>query len=578
MRGKHGELSSNELIASITYGKKVVIWGTGAAYSEISSFVLDNCEVSYFIDNNPLKWAEQVNDCPIYSSNILKEEIKEELIVFIASTATDEIVRQLEQLNITKKQYVTFNELRRIKRELRMEELNSEIIFNKKEYYDNLMQAFSEIRYREIIFSYVLNSEFCSLIDYLCSPEVERYLYYPPNRLEYKLCGQGKMLFSNLLPGRQDYFQLMKASASLINQANISFLVKREEDISAYYEEQQLLTFENRASHAYLSSNDETMQSLVKQMKLPVNEEEISWLCSWMNFYKNYIDFMYDFLQKQDFKMNISVNEVFGYQNVITQIMNELQRDTITMQHSITAQAEQLTEHLNKHPMTDFTHYYLLAKHHIVWGQKYKEIMEGYGVPSEQIIILGNPKYNYDAKIKRTFYRTREINSFCVFLSYPAYNNFNVNMQLINIAEKIANDFNLNYYIRKHPTDFKSYPINSLSHCLGEIAHDKTIIELLDLIDFSFVSASTTFLESIYHYVPAFAYESEDTPLFSDYFALDSKFVFSNELEANEVVSQLIASQMETVNDLNQVSNSYIITDHNLPAVKYKNFYSRYTT
>lgn len=86
-----------DLIQEKIKNKKVVVFGTGSGL--VSLLTELERPVNYLIDNDDKKWGQELFGLPVYSPNYLLNEIKDDIVVFIASiTYSREISQQLIKL------------------------------------------------------------------------------------------------------------------------------------------------------------------------------------------------------------------------------------------------------------------------------------------------------------------------------------------------------------------------------------------------------------------------------------------------------------------------------------------------
>ncbi|MDU4959259.1 MAG: glycosyltransferase [Sporomusaceae bacterium] len=96
--------SSPLRIFKAIYGKKVVFFGTGSLSRRLCDYF--PFPISYFVDNNPEMWRQQLNGLPIYSPERLKGEDKDNLAIIVASQYFQEIVEQLQGMGFKEKCHI----------------------------------------------------------------------------------------------------------------------------------------------------------------------------------------------------------------------------------------------------------------------------------------------------------------------------------------------------------------------------------------------------------------------------------------------------------------------------------------
>jgi acetyltransferase-like isoleucine patch superfamily enzyme len=85
-----------EFIEKNIGARKLIVFGTGTGAINLSANLkLISKEVSYYIDNNTLKWGSTFLNKPVYSPNVIFEEKFDKQFIFIASSSYKVISEQL---------------------------------------------------------------------------------------------------------------------------------------------------------------------------------------------------------------------------------------------------------------------------------------------------------------------------------------------------------------------------------------------------------------------------------------------------------------------------------------------------
>lgn len=95
-----------ETQSKIFKDKKLVFFGSGSAAEKyytnlVKYYGYDEIHISYFVDNNPLKWNKTLFGKNIYSPNVLVKD-REDVIILIASQFVEEISVQLQEMKFLK--------------------------------------------------------------------------------------------------------------------------------------------------------------------------------------------------------------------------------------------------------------------------------------------------------------------------------------------------------------------------------------------------------------------------------------------------------------------------------------------
>ena len=237
---------------------------------------------------------------------------------------------------------------------------------------------------------------------------------------------------------------------------------------------------------------------------------------------------LYIKIKKINFKeeLFISFCDAHCEENLLTQYFNNIEVKTLTLQHGQYRFLKPGFETADAEAYLNFCSNYLLS-----WGEKTKIEMEKGGVSKEKILLCGALKEFTDISKKALSFANNNI--FGIILNGETYRKSNITM--INIANKIAEKYNLKYIIRLHPMNNikvyekfinKSYFIKYLKNISGE--------EYSSQVNFSLLHMTGVFVEMLSIKSPFFVLEDEYT---EEIFKLEGLY-FSNLEEFNKIYEE----------------------------------------
>lgn len=205
---------------------------------------------------------------------------------------------------------------------------------------------------------------------------------------------------------------------------------------------------------------------------------------------------------EKDLKMVLTYTDVHSIDALVTKYANYRKITTVTIQHAIyNFNPNMIGQDLdNTWQIIMSRSKYLLA-----YGPKVKydaKILHHKGT----VIPVGNPR-NIEEEIVIGFNK-KNTNTFLILLNgnidTKVQNKHNV--ELIEFGNCIANKYNLNYIIRKHPQDNTKYKIKDAKYFMGYSNNKKDISEILNKIDFVIGGNSNAIAELLYYGVLVFRY------------------------------------------------------------------------
>lgn len=184
----------------------------------------------------------------------------------------------------------------------------------------------------------------------------------------------------------------------------------------------------------------------------------------------------------------ISFCDVHIYENIITQLMKAKGIKTFTLEHGIYFKYNKNIQNVNILAYVNFVSDYML-----VWGDyTKKEMMKG-NIPSEKLVIVGNPLYNMDyIEIDKKY------DFFVIFLSQELY--YESNLKMLEICNQFSERFNIKYKVKLHPSNKigKYKEIINKEYCI-EIYKDEIYAkELIKQGDFIILHSTTLYIDALF--------------------------------------------------------------------------------
>ncbi len=236
-------------------------------------------------------------------------------------------------------------------------------------------------------------------------------------------------------------------------------------------------------------------------------KNKIQYVLELLNAYYNFcsIKSIIDNYEK-DLKMVLTYTDIHSIDALVTGYSNYKKIITVTIQHALYNLNPKITgqDCDSSGQITMSRSKYLLA-----YGPKVKydaRILHYKG----HVVPVGSPQ-NIDNKIEPGFNK-KDTDTFLILLdgniSTKEQNKFNV--KLIEFGDYIANKYNLNYIVRKHPQDNTKYKITNIKHFLGYSNSKNDISEILNKTDFVIAGNSSAIGELLYYGLLVFRYSYFD--------------------------------------------------------------------
>lgn len=136
-----------------------------------------------------------------------------------------------------------------------------------------------------------------------------------------------------------------------------------------------------------------------------------------------------------------------------------------------------------------------ISDYFLAWNELTKAEAIKSGINEEKIKVLGIPKY---ANYKRKKVCKKNRNEFGIILNVVDFDNQNID--LINYANQLAQEFDLKYKVKYHPS-FKGNEYEQIideKFCNGIFEKTVTIADYINMVEFTLISNSSVFVELVY--------------------------------------------------------------------------------
>lgn len=227
--------------------------------------------------------------------------------------------------------------------------------------------------------------------------------------------------------------------------------------------------------------------------------------------------------------------------NIIVQLMNNKGVLTVELQHGQWIFEKSCLDYLN---FTSFT-----AQHILVWNEFEKQQFLKAGYEDNRMIVVGSTKYVRD-NIEVTELKNEYRGCFGVLLDGPSLSYAEKsNKKLLQFAEQLSEQLQMDYYIKKHPRDKNIYEKEKKSiHCRNSLSPKLQMKEYASLIDFSICHTTGAAIDMMIMKSFVFIYKSDI------YYPIqtDSFYEFSN-------ISKLIESVKYLINHMEEKRREYAL-------------------
>lgn len=203
---------------------------------------------------------------------------------------------------------------------------------------------------------------------------------------------------------------------------------------------------------------------------------------------------MEKYLKRKHYSYGLVYNDSNPYENILVQLMKQRGIYTATMQHGL----------FNKRGYWKGLEYRTsVADDFLAWNIYTRELAGECGVPKSKIKVLGIPRYILPIVIEKKDKR----GIFSVVLGEKAL--FDENRKLIEFANILAQEMELQYFLRFHPSckedDYHSFM--QTKFCVTSDSRRETISEMCERSDFSLVGSGTSMvIDLIYLRHPFFQF------------------------------------------------------------------------
>lgn len=198
---------------------------------------------------------------------------------------------------------------------------------------------------------------------------------------------------------------------------------------------------------------------------------------------KKYLD-QFNFLEK--LSVFCTFCDAYGTDNLMAQMANNKGITTVTLQHGQYRVLSSGNEIADAEAYENFISNYMLT-----WGQATVDEFEQAGIDTNRLIKVGALKsFSFAEKISN--HKNKGV--FGVVLSGEPYRKTNLNM--ISLANNIAEKYKLKYFLRMHPKNDKSFYMKYCkSEYLSGSSYNIENVQYAQEIDFSLIHMTGVFVE-----------------------------------------------------------------------------------
>lgn len=251
-----------------------------------------------------------------------------------------------------------------------------------------------------------------------------------------------------------------------------------------------------------------------------------------------YDSYYREILKKYHIEKTVTFCDIHGDDNFITQVSNELGIGTYTLQHGM------FNYECKKFDDMNFLHCEAsIAKNVLVWGEFTKHEYMKCGKNSNNLHLVGNPKLSKFKRCDRNSYLNNTC--FTVIFDHQMYIQSNINM--IMLANELANTYNINYKIKMHPgNDIKDYADYIGKRCIEVYKDSMGYEKVMDNTKFVIVHNSSMYYEMIYLSMPTFRYKDKE-------FCDIDNFDFDKFENLEEIIEKIAYIKANTLDYFNMI-------------------------
>jgi len=238
-------------------------------------------------------------------------------------------------------------------------------------------------------------------------------------------------------------------------------------------------------------------------------------------------------------------------ENLISQIANNLNMTTLTLQHGQYA----YNNLIGVSSANDESYLNFVSKYICVWGKATADEFIKAGIAEERILITGSLR-NYALNNKRVLKYSGKLEARRFGLILSSDSNMNDNIEMILLANKISEKYGFTYIVRCHPNNDLGIYNKYFGINISEIVSQVESFEYFDMVDFSLMYMTGVFNEAIAYRARFFIFSNKGLlGLYSD---LDITVASLAEFEIKYKAILCADSSLEVYDNLHNYFNNSV--------------------
>lgn len=301
----------------------------------------------------------------------------------------------------------------------------------------------------------------------------------------------------------------------------------------------------------------------IKGLKISLHEKLT--LIAKIIFIKKWVRYLQQHVDPIKYKLLVTLCDTHVADNIIAQYFKRAGCLTATLQHGWCIRSLPDADNISGIAL----HFEgFVSDIFLAWGEVTKARAVQSGVPSDKILCTGHPNYIGLRKVQQ---KRVALKIFGILLTRSIHPFKTENINLINISNKIAQKYGMQYIVRYHPadsiTDVATYEAIMPRKCLhGTGSQNSALADLAADIDFCVVGSSSVYAELLFLGVAAFRY----TAINDDY----AEFPWGTFTNADELISILDNEYADKTKCMERVSKyGELLCGQGEIAENYRNFF-----
>ncbi|MCZ8531815.1 hypothetical protein [Psychrobacillus psychrodurans] len=489
--------------------QKVVGWGAGSAYANfIDDFPIVKELLDYLVDSN---YERLIDSGSLEAKNpdILKDEDKRKTLIIIFSEYYNEILLNsvldgfqniITVWDIRKSPVKYINLILSINSKAPIEYISerSNLLqrnsnFTIEQVFNHFNHFFNKIHVCNMNLGELMKTELHFLSEYMTNFHKEYILYEinTPTKLEFAVLGNGPILISSLMYSRLDHVNLMNQLTYQIGKERVTRLMYYDD----YLEIENELENKNVSIHSYDVNqgfiNDHMIDicEIWERSEFYFDEKIKKWLNNHVAYSIGLIKLYEELLDTISVSSGIFVFDYFREEYLLATLLNLEGKLTYTMQHGFYMNRNNSKSHSI---WGEIYHTHGPAKKKLVWGNMGKQQLNTWGVPKQDILIVGNPKYpNHHLALEKYKKHISGVFNILVVLGIDENDNENLLSIIYKYRQEVMVDACI--FIKMHPR--YTGALSKLSKYNFKIIDEMFVPEIIEKIDIACTVASVTYYE-----------------------------------------------------------------------------------